>query len=164
MTIFETVIVSPFISPVSCTVWPACTFKAAKSWLPTLYTLPPLTNTYLALWSLTQARVQSRSDIFLPPCSAVVLWFAPHILSLICPVQVWSAAKMHIAPSILATTAIHNCFINSPLVHLANRGHRQPFTSVEHRPGRRVFKIAHQTSPAKGRTRVFPGQRSARPS
>jgi hypothetical protein len=26
---------------------------------------------------------------------------------------------MHIAPSILATTAIHNCFINSPLVHLA---------------------------------------------
>ena len=36
MAIFETVIVSPLISPVNLTVWPACSCKAAKSWLPTL--------------------------------------------------------------------------------------------------------------------------------
>src|SRR5258708_5657629 len=51
-------------------------------------------NTYLALWSLMHANVQSRSDIFLAPCSADVLCFAPHMLSLIFPVQVWSAATI----------------------------------------------------------------------
>src|SRR5450759_2323903 len=114
MAIFETVIVSPVISPVNSTVWPACACKAAKSWLATLYTLPALTNTYLALWSFTQAKVHSRSDIFLPACSAEVLCFAPHILSLIFPVHVWSAAEADIAPSILTKTAIHKCFMDSP--------------------------------------------------
>jgi hypothetical protein len=33
MAIFETVIVSPLISPVNFTVWPACSCKAARSWL-----------------------------------------------------------------------------------------------------------------------------------
>ena len=56
--------------------------------------------------------MQSRSDIFLSPCSAEVLCFAAHMLSLILPVQVWSAAEADIVQSILATTAIHKCFIN----------------------------------------------------
>src|ERR1022692_4000555 len=86
MAIFETVIVSP----VNSTVWPACSCNAAKSWLAMLYTLPPLTNTYFALCSFTQAKVHSRSDIFLPACSAEVLCFAPHILSLIFPVHIRS--------------------------------------------------------------------------
>src|SRR5688572_33440519 len=65
-----------------------------------------------------QAKVQSRSDIFLPPCSAEALCFAPHILSLILPVHVWSAADMDMAPSMLAIIAMPKCFIDSPFTCL----------------------------------------------
>src|ERR1019366_2086556 len=55
--------------------------------------------------------VQSRSDIVVEPCSAPFLWLAPHMLSLILPVQVCSAAAAVITPNASTTRPRNTAFV-----------------------------------------------------
>src|SRR5215831_7927529 len=85
-TIFDAVIVFPFIVPVTITVLPAFSARAGSFWFSSLYTLPFEERMYSAP-PLMQASVQSRSVRF-ALCSCADLWFTPHLLSPIIPVQV----------------------------------------------------------------------------
>src|ERR1019366_4499468 len=80
--------------------------------------------------------VQSRSEIVIEPCMAPFLWLAPHMLSLILPVQVCSAAAAVITPNASTTTPRNTAFVifiiisfrflSSRAQRLSNRGRQSP--------------------------------------
>jgi hypothetical protein len=90
MTIFETVSVTPLISPVNFTVLTVMQLQSLQVLVADIVHLIAADEYVFGVWSFTQAEVQSRSGIFLPPYSPALFCFAPHPLSLMLAVQVWS--------------------------------------------------------------------------
>src|SRR5215471_6780738 len=93
--------------PVTITVLPAFSARAGSFWFSSRYTLPLDERMYSAP-DLMQASVHARSVRF-ALCSCTALWFAPHLLSPIIPVQLWSAAKAEAENDTTNNPAVTTC-------------------------------------------------------